>query len=102
MMEAAIVPPPFTCGQEYDMRAFCHRLLALVAAFTFVVCAATTLRADPYEDALAHFLADNFNSTIDGINGVAASGHELAEKVIGALQSGRLLFSAGEKKIFFR
>ena len=84
------------------MRAYCHRLLALAAVFLVILFTATATRADPYEDALAHFLADNFNSTIEGINGVASSGHPLAEKVVGALQSGRLLFSAEQKRIFYR
>jgi len=81
------------------MRAYCHRLLALAAVFLVILFTATATRADPYEDALAHFLADNFNSTIEGINGVASSGHPLAEKVVGALQSGRLLFSAEQKRL---
>src|SRR5258705_4387051 len=83
------------------MRAYCHRLLALAVTF-FILFTASATRADPYEDALAHFLADSFNDTADGINGVALSGHPLAEKVVGALQSGRLFFSAGQKQVFFR
>src|SRR5262245_33046293 len=100
MMGAAIVPPPLLGVRGLDMRAFCYRLLTLAAALIFVACAATALRADAYEDAIAHFLEDNFNSTIEGINGVATSGHPLAEKIVGALQSGKLLFSAGEKKVY--
>jgi urea transport system permease protein len=84
------------------MRPFCERLLALVFALSVVCVAASAARADAYEDALAHFLADSFDDTIEGINAVAASGHPLAEKVIVALQSGRLLFSAEEKRVFFK
>jgi urea transport system permease protein len=89
------------------MLAHCYRLLALVVALTIatlttVVLTTTTSHADPYEDALGHFLGDSFDSTIEGINGVASSGHQLAEKVIGALQGGRLLFSAAEKQVYFK
>jgi urea transport system permease protein len=84
------------------MRAFCERLLALFFALSVLCVAATAARADAYEDALAHFLADSFDDTIEGINAVAASGHPLAEKVIGALQEGRLLFSAEQKRVYFK
>jgi urea transport system permease protein len=84
------------------MRAFCERLLALVFALSVLCVAATAARADAYEDALAHFLADNFDDTIEGVNAVAASGHPLAEKVLGALQVRRLMFSAAQKRVFFK
>src|SRR5215510_4193869 len=84
------------------MRAFCERLLALVFALSVLCAADTAARADAYEDALAHFLADSFDDTIEGINAVAASGHPLAEKVISALQAGRVLFSAEQKRVFFK
>jgi len=84
------------------MRAFCERLLVLVFALSVLCVAASAARADAYEDALAHFLADSFDDTIEGINAVAASGHPLAEKVLDALQGGRLMFSAEEKRVFFK
>jgi len=84
------------------MRAFCERLLALGFAVCVLCVAAPAARADAYEDALAHFLADSFDETIEGINAVVASGNPLAEKVIGALQSGRLLFSEEQKRVFFK
>ena len=84
------------------MRNFCERLLALVFALSVVCVAASAARADAYEDALAHFLADSFDDTIEGVNAVAASGHPLAEKVLGALQARRLMFSAEEKRVFFK
>src|SRR5262245_32589640 len=85
-----------------DMRTFCERLLALVFALSVVCVAASAARADAYEDALAHFLADSFDDTIEGINAVATSGHPLAEKVIGALQARRLMFSAKQKRVYFK
>jgi urea transport system permease protein len=85
-----------------DMRTFCERLLALVFALSVVCVAASAARADAYEDALAHFLADSFDDTIQGINAVAASGHPLAEKVLGELRAGRLFFSAEQKRVFFK
>src|SRR5215471_15786926 len=84
------------------MRAFCERLLALVFALSVLCVGASAARADAYEDALAHFLADSFDDTIEGINAVAASGHPLAEKVLGALQARRLMFSAEQKRVYFK
>src|SRR5215470_5840835 len=85
-----------------DMRSLCERLLALVFALSVMCVAASAARADAYEDALAHFLADSFDDTIQGINAVAQSGHPLAEKVLGALQARRLMFSAEQKRIYFK
>src|SRR5262245_32293946 len=84
------------------MRVFCERLLALFLALSVLSVSVTATRAGPYEDPLAHFLADSFDATIDGINGVATSGHPLAEKVISALQAGRLFFSVEQKRVFFK
>jgi urea transport system permease protein len=94
--------PPYCNAGVLDMRAFYERLLALVFALSVVCVAAGAARADAYEDALANFLADSFDDTIEGINAVAQSGHPLAEKVIVALQDGRLLFSAEQKRVFFK
>jgi urea transport system permease protein len=58
--------------------------------------------AQTYEQALAGFAADAYGETDTAIAAVAASGHALAAKVIGALQDGRLLFSAEDKKIYLR
>jgi urea transport system permease protein len=84
------------------MRDFCKRLVALVFALSVLCVAANSARADAYDDALARFLADSFDETIEGINAVAASGNPLAEKVLGALQDRRLFFSAQQKRVFFK
>jgi urea transport system permease protein len=81
---------------------FIARLLALVCSLGVLAAAMTAASAGPYEDALLHFTTDSFTETTDGINGVAASGNPLAATVIGALQEGRLLFSAQEKRVFVR
>jgi len=56
--------------------------VALLFALCLLSAAAGTAHAGPYEDALARFLTDSFDDTIEGINGVAVSGNPLAEKVI--------------------
>jgi urea transport system permease protein len=85
-----------------EMRAFGDHFVALVVALGLFAALMADARAGPYEDALLHFTADSFNETIEGINGVAASGNPLAAKVIGALQEGRLLFSAESKRVFIK
>ena len=80
------------------MRAFSDRFIALVCALGVLAVLMTGARAGPYEDGLLRFTADSFDETIEGINTVATSGNALAAQVIGALQEGRLLFSANEKR----
>ena len=84
------------------MRVLGHPFRALVLALGLIAASVTFSRADPYTDALLHFTADSFDQTIDGINGVAASGNRFAATVITALQEGRLLFSAESKRVFIR
>jgi urea transport system permease protein len=84
------------------MRSFCDRFIALVVALGMLAAVTAGVQAGPYEDALSRFTADSFDETIEGINGVAASGNALAAPVIGALQEGRLLFSAEQKRVFIR
>jgi urea transport system permease protein len=84
------------------MRAVGGRFMAIMLALGFIASALTGARADPYGDALVAFSADSFDQTIEGINGVAASGSPLAATVIAALQDGRLLFSAETRRVFIR
>jgi urea transport system permease protein len=72
-------------------------LLAIVLAF-----AAAPLRAAGLEDALAHFTTDDYSEIADGITAVAESGDPRAASIIEALQDGRLLYSAEQKKIFYK
>jgi urea transport system permease protein len=53
-------------------------------------------------EALAHFLEDDFSETDTGINAVVASGDPRAAAIIEALQDGRLLYSAQDKKVFYK
>ena len=71
-------------------------LLALMAA------AAAPAYAQTYESALGGFTSDSFADTEKAVAAVAGSGHPLAERVVRALQEGRLLFSAGARRVFIR
>jgi urea transport system permease protein len=84
------------------MGAFSDRFIALVCALGVLAAVMTAARAGSYEDGLLRFTADSFDDTIEGINAVATSGNPLAASVIGALQEGRLLFSADSKRVFIR
>ncbi len=52
--------------------------------------------------ALAHFVEDDFSETDTGIAEVAASGDARAATIIEALQDGRLMFSAEQKKVYYK
>jgi urea transport system permease protein len=84
------------------MRALGDRFVALLLSLGLIAALVTSARAGPYEDALLRFTADSFGETIEGINGVVASGNPLAATVVGALQEGRLLFSAQSKRVFIK
>ena len=74
-------------------------LVALLLAFAF--CGASA-RAASLSEALAHFTADDFSETSDGINAVAVSGDPRAEAVLRALQDGALMYSAENKAVYVK
>jgi urea transport system permease protein len=84
------------------MSSLYDRLIALVLMVGVLIAGGPSAHAQTYQNALAGFTTDSFNDTEAAISGVAASGSSLAAKVIEALQNGRLLFSAGEKKVYIR
>jgi urea transport system permease protein len=84
------------------MRTFRARMAGLVVSVGMLVLASPFGMAQTYEQALAGFAADSFSDTDAAITRVAASGHDLAAKTIGALKDGRLLFNPEDKKIYLR
>jgi len=84
------------------MRGCCERCVAVVLALALVLAGSLAANAQSYEQALEKFAADSYNDTDAAIAGVAVSGNPLAAQVIEALQDGRLLFSAGDKKVYIR
>src|SRR5262249_6177923 len=62
----------------------------------------TAARADGFDDALAHFTADDFDETGAGIAAVAASGSPRAETILRALQGGQLMYSAERKTVYIQ
>ena len=82
-----------------------HRLtdgLAVVLLALAIALAAPATKAANLEEAIAHFTLDDFSETDAGISAVAASGDPRAAALIAALQDGRLLFSAEQKKVFYK
>ncbi len=71
-------------------------LVALACLF------AATALADPVDDALSRFAGGSFDETQRGIQELAATGHDTAADVIGALAAGNLLFRASDRAIFYR
>jgi urea transport system permease protein len=58
--------------------------------------------AQSFESALSRLTGDSFADTEAALGEIAGSGHAMAQTVVQALQDGRLLFSAGEKKVYIR
>src|SRR6516165_5311222 len=82
------------------MAALYGRVIALVFAIGLLLAGGFGAKAETYDEALTKFTADSFADTDEAIGGVARSGNPLAVQVIEALQDGRLLFSAAEKKVY--
>ena len=72
-------------------------LLAIALAF-----AAPPLRAAGLEEALAHFATDDYSEIEAGITAVVASGDPRAALILEALQDDRLLYSAGQRRVFYK
>ncbi len=79
-----------------------ERLAALLCACVLLFAAGTPAGAQGYADALAKFTTDSYSDTDAGIAAVATSGNPLAAQLIEALQDGRLLFSADDKRVYIR
>jgi urea transport system permease protein len=85
-----------------DRLARCVALFVSLGLMLAGLAAHAQGNAQAYEAALAKFAGDSYNDTDAGIAGVAASGNPLAERVILALQDGRLLFDPEAKKIYIQ
>jgi urea transport system permease protein len=75
--------------------------LALLLASAFAASAQSP-EHQSFDEALEKFAADTYNDTDAAIAGIAGSGNLLATQIIEALQDGRLLFSAADKRIYLR
>jgi urea transport system permease protein len=72
--------------------------LALLVAAGLIAGA----RAAPLAETMALFGDDDFTSTIDAVNAIAASGDPRAQTVLEALRDGTLLFVAGKPTVYIQ
>ncbi len=77
------------------------RWVAILVAVALTLAAAP-LRAAGLEEELAHFATDDFGEIAEGITAVAESGDPRAALILDALQDGRLLYSAEQKRVFYK
>jgi urea transport system permease protein len=80
---------------------FCNdrRIVAILFALCFVIGTAAIARAADFAEAVGQFTTDSYADTEAAIGAVAASGHPMAPRVIGALQQGQLLFDAKSRQV---
>jgi urea transport system permease protein len=97
LIEYREVMMPFCKGR---LIAAVLSLLAVLAVLPLV--AAAPLRAAGLDEALAHFTEDDFGETEAGIMALAESGDPRAAALLEALGDGRLLYSAEQKKVFYK
>ena len=104
-MDATVQQPSLTY-REFSTMMFRRRFLVANAlglfALLFALIAVTPLRAAELDEALAHFTQDDFSETEEGITALAQSGDPRAATLLDALQDGRLLFSAEQKKVYYK
>src|SRR5215831_6641431 len=72
-------------------------LLAIALAF-----AVAPSRAAGLEEALAHFATDDYSEIEAGITAVVESGDPRAASILEALQDDRLLYSAEQRRVFYK
>jgi urea transport system permease protein len=82
---------------------FLRRAASLLVVMLWgTLIAAPTTQAQDLESALAGFTTDSFSDTDTAVAAIAKSGNPLAIPLVEALQDGRLLFSAQQKRVYFR
>ena len=84
--------------KAHFVRGFASLAFALFA----LIVSAMPANAASYEEALAGFTLDSYGDTATAIDAVVASGNPLAVEVLGAMEDGRLLFSASTKKVVYK
>jgi len=87
--------------REFAMRLCRACIVVLLLVFAFASSYGTA-HAESFDEALAHFTADDFDETITGINEIVASGNPRAEPIIRALKDGHLMFSAEKKAVYIQ
>jgi urea transport system permease protein len=63
-----------------------RRIVAILIALCFVIGSFVAGRAADFAEAIGQFTTDSYADTEAAIGAVAASGHLMAPRVIGALQ----------------
>jgi urea transport system permease protein len=99
--EGGVSPSRPKAGKSFAMRCCRACLVALLLACGLVL-GCSGARASSLDEALAHFVADDFSETVAGVSEVAASGSPRAEIIIRALLDGRLMFSAERKAVYVK
>jgi urea transport system permease protein len=77
-------------------------IVLLIALLWGALTGVPAVKAQDFESALSGFTADSYSDTDSAIAAVAKSGNPLAIPLIEALQDGRLLFSAQQKRVYFK
>jgi urea transport system permease protein len=84
------------------MRFVRRGLSSLVVMLCVLLISVPATQAQNIESALSGFITDSFADTDSAVAAIAKTGSPLAIPLIEALQGGRLLFSAEQKRVFFR
>ena len=84
------------------MRFMRRGISSLVIMLWVLLISVPATQAQDIEGALAGFTTDSFADTDSAVAAIAKSGSPLAIPLIEALQDGRLLFSAQQKRVYFR
>jgi urea transport system permease protein len=78
-----------------------RRVVAIFVALCLLI-GASAARAATYPEAIAQFATDDFSDTEAAVTAVTASGNPLASRVVGALQTGNLLFNPTSRQVILK
>jgi urea transport system permease protein len=81
---------------------FSTGLRVLALALAALLLGATVSRAATLAEAMAGFGNDDFTSTVEAVNAIAATGDRRAQTVLEALRDGNLLFLPGKPGVYIR
>jgi urea transport system permease protein len=100
--EGGVPPSRIICRRALDTMRFCRASLVALLFALSAILTCTVARAASLEEALTHFIADDYSETSTGIKDLAASGGPRAEAILRALQDGQLLYSAQTKAVYIK
>jgi urea transport system permease protein len=96
-----MTPSPVAWRRALVQKFFITKTFAFAVTLLTLCAAAVPARAEPVQEALAHFAADKFPETEKGVEAMVTSGAPTTAAVLAALQQNKLSFDPGSHKVYY-